>query len=375
MGLPQSFVSPDEQGDGAGHAGAWRSTRHGGHNTPKILFAVPADPPQYCPMLAVDIQAFNGHGRGDDAQRFLRAAMYSLLAQAFDRSGLPWSACHHEDRGDGVLMIAPSGVPTTTLIDPLADYLRAGLRSYNKFCNDLARISLRASVHAGQVYFDENGVCGQSVTLLFRMLDADEFKRALAESGSDFALVSSETVYQEIISPAPGLIDPEMYAPIDLKCKETRTRAWLYLPPVRHPFLRRVNSPEVNGRGVNGRGVSGRGVNSRERQRRSGVEPELPGEGETRPSGRPTQPFPGSGLIIPLPDRRRDRPRQPKAKQYRRQPATPGPSIRDNISSRARLIAANAVTRSRQLAAVPRSSFVHARVRELRYPRQRVQHV
>ena len=350
MRFPQSFVSPVERGDDAGHAG-WHGAGHGGDYAP-LLFAVPAEPPRYCPMLAVDIQAFNGHGRGDEAQCFLRAAMYSLLAQAFDRSGLPWSACHHEDRGDGVLTIAPSGVPTTALIDPLADYLRAGLRGYNKFSNDLVKISLRASVHAGQVYFDENGVCGQSVTLLFRMLDAEEFKRALAESGSDFALVSSETVYQEVISPAPGLIDPGMYAPIDLKCKETRTRAWLYLPPVRHPFLRRVNI--------------------RERQTDSASERNAE-DGETRPSGRPTRPFPGSGLIIPLPDRRRDWPRPPKAKHEPRT-ATGAPSIRDNISARARLIATNAVTRSRQLAAAPRSSLVQARVRDLRYHRQRVQH-
>ncbi len=352
MGFPRSFVSPDQPGDGAGHAEAWRGAWHGGHNAP-ILFAIPAGPPQYCPMLAVDIQAFNGHGRGDDAQRFLRAALYALLARAFDRSGLQWSACHHEDRGDGVLMIAPSGVPTTALIDPLADHLRASLRAYNKFCNDLAKISLRASVHAGQVYFDDNGVCGRAVTLLFRMLDAKEFKRALSKSGSDFALVSSEAVYQEVISPAPGLIDPGMYAPIDLRCKETRTRAWLYLPPVRHPFLRRVNIREPQTDSASERNAE---------------------DGETRPSGRPTRPFPGSGLIIPLPDRRRDRPRRPKAK-HDLPTATGAPSIRDNISARARLIAASAVTRSRQFATAPRSSLVHARARELRYHRPRVQHV
>lgn len=279
-------------------------------------------------MLAVDIQAFNDHQRGEDAQRFLRAGMYAILTQAFGRSGVEWPACHCEDRGDGVLVILPPGAPATALIDPLAEYLRAGLRGYNKFCNDLARISLRVSVHAGQVYFDGHGVSGRAVTHLFRMLDAQEVRRVLAESGSDFALVSSETLYDEVISQGFGLIDPEMYAPVDIECKETYGRGWLYLPPVRNPCLRRPGS------------------RGRERRTAAGANA---GEGDSRRSARPR---PGSvtRLPPPLPDWRARRPHDPAAAG---DTAADGSSAPVSMPTCARSVVTNAVARPRRLAAVP----------------------
>lgn len=210
-------------------------TRHGGR-----WVVVDRDLPvgtHYCPMLAIDISAFNDPRRGEDLQQFLRAAMYELLVGAFGRSHLPWPVCHHEDRGDGVLVIAPPGGPATALIDPLVDHLQVGLRRHNKRCSEFAVIRLRMSVHVGQVHFDKYGVYGYAVTHLFRLLEAAAFKRAFAASGADFALVASDALYQDVISQWPGLIDPGMYEPIKIWCKETRARAWLYLPPVRHPFL------------------------------------------------------------------------------------------------------------------------------------------
>ena len=233
------YVSPGHGGK-AGHRPARRHTMANGSRTGTGRCASPArrasprptgNGAHYCPMLAVDIKAFNDPKRGEDVQRFLRAAMYELLTSAFACSRLAWLACHHEDRGDGVLVVAPPSAPAAALIDPLVDHLRAGIRLHNKICSDVAKIRLRMSVHAGQVHFDGNGVCGLAVTHLFRMLEAAAFKRAFAASGADFALVTSDALYEEVISHGPGLIDPDMYAPITIRCKETRGRAWLYLPP------------------------------------------------------------------------------------------------------------------------------------------------
>ena len=245
----RSFGSP-ANGAGTGQRHAWAAANGNGSGAGVILpFVKPAAAAtgykaetRHCPMLAVDIKAFNHPERGEDVQRFLRAAMYDLLAGAFDGSCVQWSACHREDRGDGVLVVAPQGTPETALIDPLVDHLRAGLRRHNKLCSDLAAIRLRMAVHAGQVHFDQNGISGYAVTHLFRMLEAAAFKRAFAASDADFALVASAALYEDVISRGPGLIDPDMYAPINIRCKETRARAWLYLPPVRNPFLHSVSS-------------------------------------------------------------------------------------------------------------------------------------
>lgn len=198
--------------------------------------------PRHHALLAVDIKGFNDPRRDHEIRRSLRLAMYDLLADAFNRSGLPWSECYHEDRGDGVLAIAPAGAPVITLLYPLAQQLLAGIRQYNRLRIEPAQIQLRTAVHAGQVAFDGHGVSGGAVTHLFRMLEAPAFKQALNASRADFALVTSDFVFGEVVQPGIGLLDPEMYAPIPIRCKETRAQAWLYLPPVRNPALGRATS-------------------------------------------------------------------------------------------------------------------------------------
>ena len=201
--------------------------------------AVPANAavPRYHSLLAVDIKAFNDQRRDQEIRSSLRTAMYELLAGAFARSGLPWPSCYHEDRGDGVLVIAPAGAPAAVLLYPFVEHLRAGIRRYNRYRIEPAQLWLRAAVHAGQVCFDRHGVSGGAVTYLFRMLEAPAFKRALDASGADFALVTSDAVFQDVVLSGTGLIDPDMYAPVQVRCKETRSQAWLYLPPVRNPAL------------------------------------------------------------------------------------------------------------------------------------------
>ncbi len=330
----------------------------------------------YCPMLAIDLTSFSDRSRGETVQRFLRAAMYDLLMCAFDRSRLTWVACHSEDRGDGVLVVVPPGVPATTLIDPLVDHVRAGIRLHNKICSDLAKIRLRMSVHAGQVHFDDNGVCGYAVIHLFRMLDAPAFKRAFAASGADFALVTSDAFYEDVISQGPGLIDPDMYAPINIRSKETRGRGWLYLPPVRNPFLRAVSGSRRQASRAAGT-TAGEQWPARPATRARTAAPgggpqATPGATpQATPSVTPqampgaspqAQPPAGSAGSLPAPIPLQRSPRQPDERK-------------DRVPALAGLIAASAATRSRWLASVPRSAQVPSRVRERLQPGYRTHHL
>src|SRR5260370_1405902 len=240
------------------------------------------------------------------------------------------------DRGDGILVVAPPATPAIALFDPLVDRLRAGLRLHNKICSDLAKIRLRMSVHAGQVHFDENGICGFAVNHLFRMLDAAAFKRTFAASGADFGLVTSDVLYEDVISQGPGLVDPGMYAPINIRCKETRGRAWLYLPPVRNPFLGAMTG-----------------------KARQAGSPAEAGGASPAPA---QQEAPAYGTELPAPI---TLPRRPRPQDARGE---------DLVPALAGLIAAGAPTRSRWLASVPRSSPVPGRIRDRLHPRQRAPH-
>ena len=71
-----------------------------------------------CGLFAVDIAGFTDPRRDEYVQLHLRDMMYRILERAFDGSGLPWRACQHEDRGDGVLVIVPPTIPVDGLADP-----------------------------------------------------------------------------------------------------------------------------------------------------------------------------------------------------------------------------------------------------------------
>jgi DNA-binding CsgD family transcriptional regulator len=185
--------------------------------------------PAHCAMFALDIAAF-GTRRRNDVQAHLRRALYSITEDACHAIGIPWKLCHHEDRGDGLLFIAPAGIGADALIGYLVAHLRAELRRHNRLASAAARFRIRMAVHAGYVQLDDHGVSGNAPLHLFRILEATEFKGAAA--GAEFALVVSEYLYQEVIRHGPGLIDPAAYRPLAVAHKETRTTAWLWLPPL-----------------------------------------------------------------------------------------------------------------------------------------------
>ncbi|TDC59962.1 cyclic nucleotide-binding domain-containing protein, partial [Actinomadura sp. GC306] len=58
---------------------------------------------QNCSVVFTDIAAYGSHVRSEEDRRTVRRVMYKALREAFEGSGVSWSACHREDRGDGVL--------------------------------------------------------------------------------------------------------------------------------------------------------------------------------------------------------------------------------------------------------------------------------
>ena len=134
-------------------------------------------------LFAVDIAGFTDPRRDEQVQLHLRDVLYRILERAFDGSGVPWRACAHEDRGDGVLVIVPPTIPVDGLADPLPERLCGLVRVHNRLSSEEARIQLRAAAHVGQVYRDEHGFAGDSACHLRRLLDAPGLKHLLEISG------------------------------------------------------------------------------------------------------------------------------------------------------------------------------------------------
>lgn len=196
---------------------------------PRIHATQPASG-QVCTILAFDIDGFTRPDRDEAIRIYLHGAFYEILADAFKGSGLPWHQCHHEDRGDGALIILPPGAPAQPVIDPFPERLRSLIRRHNRIMCDAAQIQLRAAAHIGPVYGDAYGVIGDDLNLLFRMLEAAPLRRVLAGSGTELAFVISSYMHDNLVLRHRTLVDPALFSPLKARVKRTPVSAWIYLP-------------------------------------------------------------------------------------------------------------------------------------------------
>lgn len=184
---------------------------------------------QNCSILMTDIVGFGAPYRTDQDRLALRRIMYQLLRDACENSGIPWLACHREDRGDGALIVIPPFILTRLAVHPLLPRLHAGLKRYNRGASKVLRIQLRLSLDVGPVTSDAEGVSGVAIIHTARMLEAPAFKRHLTSSKADLGFVTSYFVYDSVIEHDPDNIDPADYRCRTLHAKESNLTAWIRL--------------------------------------------------------------------------------------------------------------------------------------------------
>ena len=104
-----------------------------------------------------------------------------------------------------------------------------GLRRYNSTATLPTRIQMRVALHVGPVVSDAHGVDGRAIIHAARLLDAPALKRHLAETGADLGFITSSFVYDTIIQPNPGPVDPAVYRQLKCQVKKQALNAWMYL--------------------------------------------------------------------------------------------------------------------------------------------------
>ena len=228
--------------------------------------APPADG-QLCALFGVDIAGFTSPRRDDDIRLYLHKELYEVLEKAFDGSGIPWASCFCEDRGDGALVVVPPSIACKGIIDPLPERLRGLIRRHNHVFCPAAGIQLRVAAHIGPVEHDGHGFVGSDINLLLRMLEAQPLKRALAGSGAELAMITSDDVYRSLVCRYPSLVSPDAFERVRFQVKHTRAWAWTYLPgtpslparqPPANPPARQAATAPVNARSRRENGVSRR---------------------------------------------------------------------------------------------------------------------
>jgi class 3 adenylate cyclase len=181
--------------------------------------------------VVVDVADFTNPVRTRSHQLAIHEGLYDVLRNAFAESGISWSSCTTEDRGDGAMILLPATVPKIALVDMFPDRLVAGLLRYNLLRNRAATVQLRVGLHFGEVANDANGVVSPAVNFAFRILDADAARSALETSGGVVAFIASENFYQDVIAQDPAA-HPTAYRKIPVDVKNLSTQAWLRLAEI-----------------------------------------------------------------------------------------------------------------------------------------------
>ncbi|WP_433332240.1 hypothetical protein [Spirillospora sp. CA-294931] len=195
------------------------------------------DSSMHATLLSYDIVGSAAAGRDTRLQVRMRDTAHEVMKQGLRTTGVNPSKCHREGRGDGAVLVIPPDVDPCLLLDPLAHHTAAWLRHENRHSSPSTHLRIRAAVHHGHVDREPNGIAGRAVVDVARHLDAPMLKRAMAaRPGADFGLVVTETLFREATQQG-GLVHEGAYQRIRVNVKETRTSAWLWLPPEPHDHV------------------------------------------------------------------------------------------------------------------------------------------
>jgi hypothetical protein len=182
----------------------------------------------HCTVVAADIEGFGKRSRNNTNQVRIRDGMYRALEDAFGTAEIPWARCRRDDRGDGVLILAPAEIPKALFVDYLPDALVDALADHNRNHRIEERIRLKLALHAGEINYDDYGVTGSAINHTFRILDADSVKTAFAQSAAVLAVIGSAWFFDEVIRHSEWSRS-RSYRSIDVVNKETKTQAWIRL--------------------------------------------------------------------------------------------------------------------------------------------------
>jgi hypothetical protein len=236
-GVPPGQLSEDELigfwaddlAPAAGRHAAPAPVPPGGRAVPRLRPPGPASG-QVCAMLALDIAGFTRPDRDEETRLHIRRALYRIVTDALQETGICQDRYHREDRGDGILLILPPDIPARILTGSFPGQLAGQIRLHNRMSAPAAQIQLRAAAHAGPVYRDDHGVCGDDINQLFRMLDARPLRAELARTGTELALAISPYIHDTVIRRHPTPAGPARYRPFSTRVKGARIDTWIHLP-------------------------------------------------------------------------------------------------------------------------------------------------
>ncbi|WP_405587706.1 hypothetical protein [Streptomyces sp. NBC_01092] len=178
--------------------------------------------------LVISVDARRSGEYDDVDKQRMRARIYQVVETAFTHAKFARDAVHLEDRGDGVLVSVAGRIAASRLLGLWLIEAHEKLRDVNR---DLAvPLGLRVGMHVGPVRHDDRGISGRAVDLACRLADSSVARQLLDAEKADLVLVTSQSLYEDVVGAGGKFIEPAHYAPARLELKEGEVTAWFHLP-------------------------------------------------------------------------------------------------------------------------------------------------
>ncbi|MEV3924533.1 cyclic nucleotide-binding domain-containing protein [Actinomadura coerulea] len=168
---------------------------------------------QDCTVVFADVVGFGSPDRTEADRAAIRRVLFRSLEESFAVADVSWAACHREDRGDGVLLVVPPGVPVSAPADPLVRALAERIDRHNEGAAEGRRFQVRVAVDAGPVHAGPEGVTGAALARAARLLESDILRRRLAGVAAALGLIVSAPVHRGIAGAGPEFEPVEVREP------------------------------------------------------------------------------------------------------------------------------------------------------------------
>ena len=179
-----------------------------------------------CTVILTDVVGFGARNRTDRHRMIIRREGLAMTQAAL---GPLWDECLHEDRGDGLLIVAPPSIPTVKIMEGIHRELPALLRTHNSTYTEPSRIRLRIAVNVGPVTTDHIGMSGDAIIRTARLVEAPALKAAMETTGHGLGIIVSDFVYETAVGHADQVIDADQYQRAEVSLKEFQGQAWMRL--------------------------------------------------------------------------------------------------------------------------------------------------
>jgi transcriptional regulator with XRE-family HTH domain len=160
-------------------------------------------------ILALGIDGLPGHQ--PPAQREI---MHGLVRSAAADCALALDGWQSADLDGRLIVQVPSWVPPAQLAGPFMNALDSGLARQHQESGP-GTMRLRVALHAGPVFLGGHQLASPAIELARQLADAPQLHQTLAAAPrARLAVITSDSIFQDVIRHAHRLIDTAAYLPV-----------------------------------------------------------------------------------------------------------------------------------------------------------------